>query len=195
MCPTGTGGYVPGAGDLYMKPRLPLGKLTLSIVGAVGNETFANAIGEFRIRLREARVTASLHWPASDATVSLSAFAPHMHPSGLVLEANSTGVEVALDFTPAVSQTTRHGPPAACLPNPPATEVGGNPDEPVWAQRLLAGGGLGHGHPEAGEWARRGWADHMRHRHRERHAGSDECGNRSDIGQGDGGGRGCVAVC
>lgn len=136
----GTEGYVEKAGNLFMKPRLPIGHLEVALpegcaaaswrmvlhtAELLGNISCGDGIGHAELRL----------WTPSQAAGR----------AGLLLEVSRSSPEFfpreAFAFVPEVSQSTRHptSQPEGYKPNPPALQkrVAGID---VWTQRLLAGG-------------------------------------------------------
>jgi hypothetical protein len=127
----GTPGYIEGAGDLYMRPRLPVGHLQIT--------TPPNCSWSFRTELFTAEIVANVSCSGGPIT-QLRAFAPSEANgrTGMVLEvinpapdrqsssSSSASPSVlpqeAFIFVAEESETTRHGPPKGYEPNPPALQ-------------------------------------------------------------------------
>jgi hypothetical protein len=130
----GTPGYIEGAGDLYMRPRLPVGHLQIT--------TPPNCSWSFRTELLAAEIVANVSCSGGPIT-QLRAFAPSEANgrTGMVLEvinpapdrqsssspsspsaSPSVLPQEAFVFVAEESETTRHGPPKGYKPNPPALQ-------------------------------------------------------------------------
>ena len=129
-------GSAHATGDaMFDRPRLPVGILRLSTVGAIRG-------GTVRVHLHNATLTGSLN-----TTAGVVSFALYAHYTRLALllawSATTADEGLAVVFTPTPGDSTRPGPPASYVPNPPPSCTGtGSPAGGPFlcTQTLLAGG-------------------------------------------------------
>jgi hypothetical protein len=147
----GTPGYINGAGNLYMRPRLPVGHFLITAP--------PNCSWVFRTELLAAEIVVNISCAVGGPTTQLKVFAPSEanERSGIVLEVVHSASAApllpkeAFTFVAEESKTTRHGAPKGYEPNPPAQRkvcagfesgegVHGLSTCTVSTQTLLAGG-------------------------------------------------------